>query len=140
MPTVTLGGITLPRQTVWADRFSVQTHAQQVAYTVAGNPCWMATKQLGRIITLEWSENTAWLDRATAQALWDLSMAIIPVRDAALPFHWVETLRTPTGVEISPRSYSALVIFAHHQPPALDLKPIEPNLNQLVGTIKLLEV
>lgn len=131
-----LGGVTLPAQTLWVDRFAVAQAVQTVSYTLTGTAVIYTTLQAGRVITLEFGETTAWLSRTTVDALWALAAT-----GAAVAFQFDETLRQAAGgFESAVRRYTATVRFAHHLAPALDLRPLEPLLDQYIGTIKLIEV
>jgi hypothetical protein len=133
---ISLGDITLPAQTLWVDRFAATQAAQTVDYTLGGNAVVWWTPQAGRVITLEFGETTAWLSRDTVEALWALAAA-----GGVVPFQFDERLRQAAGgVEDAVRGYTADVMFAHHLAPAIDLRALEPLLDQYIGTIKLIEV
>ncbi len=125
---ITLNGTGLSGSLQWNDRFSHTPVAQEVHTTLGGNPVvYSKSLQGNRPVTLEAREDTGWLTGAMVTAI--MAMASVPGAVYTLNFHG-EVLN---------------VMFAHHESPAIDLRPLQPKAipepeDYYVGTIKFFTV
>lgn len=70
VPTITLDSITLPGDLLWSDEYAWSPVAQQTTPTLTGALIVDESLRLaGRPVTLEGSEQFAWVTRATVDAL-----------------------------------------------------------------------
>jgi len=125
---IILNGVTLSGSLQWTNKRSYTPVAQEVLITLGGNPV-VYSKYLNknRPITLEATEDTGWITHTMVQAI--EAMASVPGAVYTFNFH---------GEVFS-------VVFAHHEPPAIDLRPLKPRAvpevdDYYVGTIKLTTV
>jgi hypothetical protein len=117
---VLLGGIVLPDQTLWTDRYDWQPVAQSTIRSLAGTQTvFTAPLIAGQPITLEWQERVAWLTQAQVDAL--SALASQPGAVSVLNYH---------GVILN-------VIVRHHDSPALSVQPIWPLADTFTGMLKL---
>lgn len=114
-----LGTIILPDSMQWVDRYAVSPVAQTVVHTLAGTPVACSRKEYGIPITLAAAGDTTWLDRETTELLAEMAAGV----GAIYSLLWEEE--------------SYVVLFRHHEPPALSLTPLWPHHDQFIGTIKL---
>jgi hypothetical protein len=116
-----LGALMLPDSLQWVDRFTWAPVQQSAAHTLAGRLVYsVAPVTAGQPITLLADENSTWLELNTVQDL--LTMAA--QAGATFPLQWEEAVY--------------LVLFRHHDPPALNLRPLWPHHDHYIGTIKLI--
>lgn len=67
---ITLGGIELPNDLAWPDRYSWQSVAVNVEHSLTGAALVSSSEKLaGRPITLQSADNRAWVSRETVDAL-----------------------------------------------------------------------
>lgn len=77
MAVITLGGVTLPADLAWPDRYSWQPVAVSTEYSLTGALIVESSeKQSGRPITLQGADNRAWATRATVDAIRTLQAAV----------------------------------------------------------------
>lgn len=120
--------LTLPDSLIWADEHTPQAVAQTMRRALDGSPVvYYSTLTAGRSITLKSASDTGWITHAQVEAL----AALAAVAGA------VYTLTI--------RGASYDVMFAHHEPPALEAVPLWPISNPQAGdfylaTIKLITV
>jgi len=104
---ILLDSLNLPSGLVWADQYASQAVAQTVKRTLAGSlVVFHAGHPAGREITLESTQDSGWLTRAQVEAL--ALLAASPGASYVLHIH-DETYQ---------------VMFRHHEPPALDARPL----------------
>lgn len=126
--TIRLGGVLLSGSLQWTDRYAFTPVAQEVKRTLGGVPVVFSQGLTGgRPVTLEATEETGWLTYSMLQSV--IAMASVPGAVYTLDFHG-ETLS---------------VVFAAHENPAIDLKPLQPRavpqpMDYYIGTIKLMTV
>jgi len=126
MVIINLGGLVLPAGLQWTDRYQVQNVQQSVDTALDGSPVvFAAAKQQGRIITLEAFEDSGWMTQNTTETL--ISLAQMPLNPA-------------TALNFVYDDFQSLVLFAHHTPPAVDLKPLWPFAQVYSGRIVLITV
>lgn len=66
----TVGGVTLPDDLAWPDRYAWQSVTVVTEYGLTGAPIVQsAEKQAGRVITLQSTPDRAWVTRATVDSL-----------------------------------------------------------------------
>lgn len=107
MSTTTLASIPLPSGLVWTDEFEPHAVAQSTQRTLAGGlVVYHASLQAGRAITLQSEADAGWATLATVQAL--AALAAVPGATYALVL----------------RGITYQVIFAHHNPPALQASSV----------------
>lgn len=122
---ITLGGVELSDQLVWADRYSSSTVAQDYRRTLGGYQVITAMQLIaGRNITLEASETYGWLSKEQATSI--LEMSEDPGAVYTLVF----------GAE----SYQ--VVFRNDEQPSVELTPLIPRTEDFeedwwIGTVKL---
>jgi hypothetical protein len=125
---IKLNGVALSGSLQWTDRLAYSSVAQEVLVTLGGNPVIYAKGLQGnRPITLVATEDTGWITRAMME-------------------HVVGLASIPGGVytlEIHGESFN--VVFAHHEPPAVDLVPLQPRAvpvpeDYFTGTLKFITV
>jgi hypothetical protein len=125
---VTLNGVTLNPNMVWADRYSYASVTQEVLTTLAGTMVvYPNTLTKGRPITLEARDDQGWLTKQqvdSMQALADTQGGIYTLVIGAETF---------------------TVMFRHQDAPALMMEPLIPRAvpvagDYFVGTIKLMTV
>lgn len=105
MPT--LATTPLPPGLVWTDEFEPSTVTQSARRTLSGSlVIYHAAQQAGRPITLQSEPDSGWATLATVQALQAL---------AAVP---------GATYTLSLRGTDYQVMFAHHNPPALQASPL----------------
>lgn len=123
-----LGDLVLPNQLIWTDKYEPAGVAQSVARTLGGNPVvFTASLKGGRNITLEANKGVCWLNADEVAAI--KLMADSP--GATYDLTWGEETMT--------------VVFRHHEPPAVELTPLYPLMDEYPkdgrslfhGTIKL---
>ncbi|WP_295440943.1 hypothetical protein [uncultured Thiodictyon sp.] len=125
---ILLAGIALPSGLRWPDEFSADPVAQSMRRRLDGAPTIYArANQAGRPITLE-ADASQWLTRVQALAV--QALAAVPGGQFPLVFEERADL-------------SFHVCFRHHEPPALDLRPLidyaDPGTDDpYTGTIKLM--
>lgn len=118
-----LGDLILPNSIQWMDRYAFSPIVQTLVYTLDGTPVVSSGGLSGGLpITLVAEKSVTWLDSETLDAL--LVLAAQP--GASFPLIW--------------EAFSCTVMFRHHEPPALALKPLWPDHDQYVGTIKLMVI
>jgi hypothetical protein len=126
-----LATLALPDGLAWIDEFADDAVAQTMRRRLDGGITLYPRGNIaGRPITLE-ARADHWLTRAQAEAL--LALAAAP--GALYDLQFTARLGAP----------SYRVVFRHHEPPALELRPLvdyaDPRADDpLVGTIKLLTV
>lgn len=70
MAVITLGGVTLPADLAWPDRYAWQPVVNATEYSLTGALIIQsATKLAGRPITLQGADNRAWATRTTVEAV-----------------------------------------------------------------------
>lgn len=70
MAVITLGGVTLPADLAWPDRYSWQPVTVNTEYSLTGALIIQSAKKLaGRPITLQGAENRAWATHTIVQAV-----------------------------------------------------------------------
>lgn len=117
-----LGDLILPDSLQWVDRYARLPVTQTVVQTLGGTPVvFGCPKVSGWSLTLVAEEEVTWLDMATVEAL----LLMAGEAGASFSLVWEEAM-------------TCTVMFRHHEPPALDLKPLWPHHNQFVGSIKLM--
>lgn len=125
--SITLAHLDLPPGLHWVDEFDVQAVSQAVRRRLDGGiTVYPRGNTLGRAITLETAEDH-WIARATGEAL--LLLAATPGLSMTLAL----------------RGTVHQVVFRHHDPPALELRPLvafsDPRGDDpLVGRLKLMTV
>lgn len=116
-----LGDLLLPDSLQWIDRYAYVPVTQTVVQTLAGTPVVFGYAQVsGWPLTLVAEVDVTWLDLATVEAL----VAMASQTGVLFPLVWENITYT--------------VLFRHHEPPALNIKPLWPHHNQFIGTIKLM--
>lgn len=125
---IVLDGITLSGSLLWVDKRAFSPVAQSVRRTLGGGLV-VFSKGLdaGRPVTLEATEDSGWLTATMVDSL--TAMAASPGAVYAFSYH---------GEAFN-------VVFRHDEPPAMDMRPLQPRATVLpgdffVGTIKLLTV
>jgi hypothetical protein len=127
---IQLAHINLPDALRWADEFAEPSVSQSVRRRLNGAlTVYPRGNSAGRPITLEATEDQ-WITRADAEAL--LTLASVPGAAYTLTF-------------TSRSNLAFTVLFAHHDAPALDLKPLldyaDPSaLDPIIGRIKLITI
>lgn len=125
---ITLNGVVLNGSLQWTDRHSYVPVAQEVLTTLGGNPVVYSKGLNGdRPVTLEANEETGWITKTMLDALYGL--ASVPGAVYTLDIH---------GEVMN-------VVFAHHAPPAIDFKPLQPRAvplpdDRYIGTMKFITV
>lgn len=120
---ISLGGVALPDGIQWVDQFRPHAVAQATARTIGGNLVVHAGGLTGgRPITLVAEENTAWIDQATLDGLFALA------NQPGEMFEFIHGFET------------IVVMFAHHDGPAIEVEPLWPGHGLFTGTIKLIEI
>ena len=123
-----LGGVTLPPNMVWEDKYKWSAVVQEVKVTLGGSPVvYSAPLQSGRRISLVAYQDQGWLTKAQVDAV----NALANVAGATYNF------------TIGTESFN--VVFRHEEPPAVEMDPLIPRAVPLdgdyfVGRIKLLVV
>ncbi len=123
-----LSTLTLPDDLIWTDEHTPQTVAQTMRRALDGSPVvYYSTLTAGRSITLKSESDSGWITHAQVEAL----AALAAVAGAV----YTLTLRGA--------SYD--VMFAHHEPPALEAIPLWPLVDpqpddKYLATIKLITV
>jgi len=104
---ITLDAIPLPSGLVWTNEFDAQQVAQTVQRTLAGGMVvFHAPLITGQLITLQSEADAGWATRATVQAL-------------------QQRAAVPGGIyTLTLRDANRLVMFAHHEAPALQATPV----------------
>ncbi|WP_130471747.1 hypothetical protein [Candidatus Magnetaquicoccus inordinatus] len=116
-----LGELLLPDSLQWQDRYLYAPVHQTMAHTLAGRPVYFVSALLwAQPITLLAEESVTWLDGPTVAAL----AAMAAQAGATFPLLWEED--------------SFRVLFRHQDAPALQLRPLWPNHDHYIGTIKLI--
>jgi hypothetical protein len=106
---ILLDTLTLPCGLVWTDQYASQAVAQTIKRTLAGSlVVFHAGHTAGREITLESTQDSGWFTRTQVEAL-----ALLATGPGAIYV-----------LEIHGETYS--VMFRHHQPPALEARPLWP--------------
>ena len=118
-----LGSLTLPGSLQWTDRDAWSPVIQSTATTLGGGTVIFSQPQTaGQPITLEAEEQVTWLDQATVDALKDMASQA----GATFTLIWEAEL--------------FLVMFRHHDPPAITFRPLWPHHDLFTGKIKLIKV
>jgi len=124
---ITLGGIALGGDLIWQDRHQSDSVFQSVITTIGGGQnVFVQEKSVGRLVTLVANESQGWLSSSIIPQLQYL--ATLPGEVFDFNFHNLEMFQ---------------VMFRHHEPPALDLKPLVEGgeLGEwFIGSIKLFSV
>lgn len=127
---ILLNGHALNGSLQWTERHQSHQVEQSVRVTLGGRTVINAAPLVnGRNITLVASEDTGWLTKTDVEHL--EAMAAIPGAVWSFTYH---------GEVVD-----ALVVFRHHEAPALDMSPLTPKKEPLpedyyIGTIKLMQV
>lgn len=127
---IRLDNITLNPSVSWLERYNSFGIAQKPRVTLGGRTTvHVAPLSGGRVITLAALQDSGWLNRVVVEGL--LALAAIPGKVMLLTYHG--------DLDNVP------VVFRHHEPPALELKPLLPRSFPLdgdyfIGTIKLMQV
>lgn len=122
---VVLGGVTLPSNIVWEDKYKWNPVVQDVKTTLGGRPVvFSASLTAGRRITLVAYSDQGWLTLAQVEAI----KALADVAGA--------TYMLTIGAE------TFTVSFRHDEPPAVEFDPLIPrgvpeSGDYFVGRIKL---
>lgn len=125
---ITLNGVALNGSLQWVDRDSYSPVAQEVLTTLGGNPVVYSKSLSGnQPVTLEATEDTGWLTKTMLDSL--KGIASVPGGVYTLDVH---------GEVMN-------VVFAHHAPPAIDFKPLQPRAvplpdDRYIGSLKLITV
>ena len=124
---VVLGGVTLPPNIVWEDKYKWNPVVQEVKSTLGGSLIVYSGQMRGRRITLVAYQDQGWLTLAQVDAV----KALADVAGA--------TYTLTIGAE------SFTVVFRHEEPPAVEFEPLIPRAvpesgDFFVGRIKLLVV
>lgn len=125
---ITLGGVTLPDNIVWEDKYKWSPIMQDVKTTLGGRPVVFSAELLaGRRISLVAYQDMGWLTKAQVDAV----IALANVAGAVYVF------------VIGAETYN--VVFRHEEPPAVEFDPLIPRAvpidgDYFVGRIKLLVV
>jgi hypothetical protein len=107
----------------WLEQFAPTQAEQTMQRTLAGKAVVYAGALAGGLpITLQATESMGWLDRSVVDQIVDL--AAVPAANYAL--------------EINGVTYN--VVFRHMDAPAVDLKPLWPHSDWLIGELKFLTV
>lgn len=128
MAEIILNGVQLNPNLQWTDRCVSSGVRQDLRFSLGGRPLLSSGPMIGnRPVTLVSEEDSGWLSKDMADAL--IAMADTP--GATYPFTY--------GTEI----VNGLVVFRHHEQPALALRPLFPRVipdsgDYWIGTIKLL--
>lgn len=125
---ISLGGVQLPSNLIWEDRYGWSPVTQSVKMTLGGRPIvYSAQLQAGRRITLSSSQDMGWVTKEQVDSLMQLA-------DVA-------------GAQYSLTIGSATfdVVFRHEDPPAVEASPLIPRGDPVAGDyflcrIKLLTV
>ena len=125
---ITLGGITLDPNMVWAERYAYSPVIQEVQTTLDGSPViYIRTRSAGMPITLVALDDQGWLTKAMADAVQ------ISANTPGAQYELV----------IGAEHFN--VVFRHHEAPAVTLRPLITRAVPLpedyfVGEIKLMTV
>ena len=128
MMAITLGGITLNPNMVWAERYGHAPVAQEVQYTLGGTPIvYSRGLKAGVPITLLALQDQGWLEKTVVDAV--QSSANTPGAQYTLVI----------GAE------SFTVVFRHQDAPAVEMSPLITRAVPLagdyfVGQIKLMTI
>ncbi|MBF0371241.1 MAG: hypothetical protein HQL52_17470 [Magnetococcales bacterium] len=118
-----LGDLLLPDGTQWKDRHERSDLTQPVTRTLGGRLVVSAPATTGgRSITLTMVDEVSWPDQDFVDAVTE--MASVP--GASYTLEWDDE--------------SYVVMFRHHEPPAVSFIPLWPNHNQYTGVIRLFTV
>lgn len=124
---VTLGGISLGYDLIWTDRHNSTSVLQTVITTVgAGQNVYAQPMSIGRPVTLVANESQGWIASTVIPQL--KYLATLPGEVLDFNFHNLEMFQ---------------VMFRHHEPPALELRPLIEGAELgvwFIGTIKLFSV
>jgi len=128
---ITLAGsglvLNLGYDLIWSDRHDSWEVLQSVITTIgAGQNVIVQSKEVGRLVTLVSNEAQGWLSSDIVPQLKYLST--LPGEKFDFNFHNLETFK---------------VMFRHHEPPALELRPLVEGAELgrwFIGTIKLFSV
>lgn len=123
MAVITLGGVTLPADLAWPDRYAWQPVVVQTEYSLTGALIVESAEKLaGRPITLQGANNRAWATRATVDA--------------------IRTLQAVVGADytlsIEGQSYTVMILSVEAEP-LWDLAPASAG-DYCAMTIKMIEV
>jgi hypothetical protein len=125
---VTLNGVELNKSLLWLERAYSEGVGQEVRRTLGGKVVLFAQAlSKGVNITLEARERQGWLTKAQADAV--KALAATPGASYVL--------------DVNGETHN--VVFRHHEPPAVELEQLIPDLNPgaddyYVGQIKLMTV
>jgi hypothetical protein len=123
MAVITLGGVTLPADLAWPDRYAWQPVVVNTEYSLTGALILQSAEKLsGRPITLQGTNNRAWATRATVEAIRTLQA----VADATYT------------LSLEGQSYT-VAIMAVTAEPLWDLAPAS-NTDYCAMTIEMVEV
>ncbi|MBF0263324.1 MAG: hypothetical protein HQL97_15965 [Magnetococcales bacterium] len=119
-----LGPLLLPESIQWIDRHGWSPVKQSLAQTLSGRVVLHARRvSNGRPITLLAADGVTWLTQVEVDAL--LLMAAQP--GASFELLWqTDPIR--------------VVMFRHHDPPAVTFQPIFPHTPPYTGEIRLVEI
>lgn len=124
---VTLGGINLGYDLIWSDRHVSDGVFQSQIITVGGGQnLFFQPKLVGRPVTLEANDSQGWIHKDVIDPL--KYMAGLPGEVFDFIFHDLEAFQ---------------VMFRHHDPPALELRPLVAGGERglwFIGSIKLFSV
>lgn len=127
-----LGGVTLPPNMVWEDRYKWAPVRQEVRTTLGGRPVvFSGSLTAGRRITLVAYSDQGWLTKAQVDAI----NLLAAVAGAEYAFS--------IGEGLAQENYT--VVFRHDEPPAVEFDPVIPRAvpvdgDYFVGRIKLWSV
>ncbi|MEO5346690.1 MAG: hypothetical protein H7834_09980 [Magnetococcus sp. YQC-9] len=119
-----LGALILPESIQWTDRYGWSQVRQSLAQTLSGRVVLHARRQMnGRPITLLAADGVTWLTQTEVETI--LVMAGQP--GASFELLWqTDPIR--------------VVMFRHHDPPAVTFLPIFPHTPPYTGEIRLVEI
>lgn len=117
----TLGGISLPAQMIWVEKYTSRKIAASATPTLDGGLIVNQQSLRYSDITLEAREEVAWLDQVTVDAL----LAIV-VAGAQFTLVW-------DGVTYT-------VVPRHQDAPAFEFQPLWPFYSLYTGRLKLTQI
>lgn len=127
---VSLNGVILSSSLNWVERYNSHSAVQEVRRTLTGRAVIHSAPLVGgRDITLMASEDSGWLTKRMVDSLIDMAGRVGEIF----------TLTYADALIAVP------VVFRHHEPPALELKPLIQRLapqngDYWTGTIKLISI
>ena len=118
-----LGTLVLPEELQWLDENQHTPVTQETRRTLGGSLVVFSSEiNRGRDITISSEDGISWLTEAQVAEIQSMAAQA----GATFTLTWGSAEHT--------------VIFRHNDPPAVDLRPIAPNFDLFVGTIKLTTV